>query len=347
MPPRRRLVEASIKVIEPHEGELIRTWVEQGAAGTQHPDAKDDVEPRNDEAFWSFNPPRAAPIPRVQQSGRVRTPIDAFVIKRLEERGLSLSPDADPTTLMRRVYFDLTGLPPTPSETAAFQRQTRHDAEAAYLTLIERLLASPRYGERWARFWLDVAGYSDSEGFTHQDSPRTNSWRYRDYVVRAFNSDKPYSRFLLEQIAGDELADYRNAETITDEIYGNLVATGFLRQAPDGTWANITNFVPDRLDVIGDEIEILSSATMALTFKCARCHSHKFDPISHRDYYSLLAIFKGAFDEHNWLKPYPATQFSSGPFGIRQLEYVSTLERSRSTSESISLRRIWNRKRRR
>ena len=337
MPPRRRLVEASIKVIEPHEIELLRTWVEQGAVDSQRSHAKRDVESGNAEQFWSYVPPRAAPIPRVQQSSRVRNPIDAFVIKRLEEHGVSLSPDADPMRLMRRVYFDLTGLPPTPHEMASFQQQTKKTPEAAYLALIERLLASPRYGERWARFWLDVAGYSDSEGITHQDSPRANSWRYRDYVIRAFNSDKPYDRFLLEQIAGDELADFRNAKVITAEIYDNLVATGFLRQAPDGTWANITNFVPDRLDVIGDEIEILSSATMGLTFKCARCHSHKFDPITHRDYHSLLAILKGAFDEHNWLKPYNATQFSSGPFGVRLLDYVTTDERNQWEADEKSI----------
>ena len=331
MPPRRRLVEASLKVIEPQEVALLRTWIAQGAKESNTDSTASTVQTatnEDDNKFWSFRSPRADAVPQVQHFKRVQNPIDAFVWRKLEERGLTLSPDAEPLTLMRRAYFDLTGLPPTPAEVDTFKQESRRHLDAAYVALVDRLLASSRYGERWARSWLDVAGYSDSEGITHQDSVRVNSWRYRDYVIRAFNADKPYDRFLLEQIAGDELADYRNADIITPEIYDNLVATGFLRMAPDGTWANITNFVPDRLDVIGDEIEILSSATMGLTFKCARCHSHKFDPISHRDYFSLLAIFKGAYDEHNWLKPYKATQFSSGPFGTRQLSFVTTVERN-------------------
>ena len=209
--------------------------------------------------------------------------------------------------------FDLCGLPPTAEEIAAFLNDAK---PLAYERLVDRLLASPRYGERWARHWLDVAGYADSEGAQNEDRVRPHMYRYRDYVIRAFNADKSYARFLLEQIAGDELADYEHAPVIDQEIYDNLVATGFLRTT-DRTFANITNFVPDRLEVIADEMEILGSAVMGLTLKCARCHSHKFDPIPQEDYYRLTAIFKDALDEHDWLKSQ----------GERTLPQVTTAER--------------------
>ncbi|MBI3464412.1 MAG: DUF1553 domain-containing protein [Planctomycetes bacterium] len=203
-------------------------------------------------------------------------------------------------------------------------RFARDTDPLAYEKLIERLLASPHYGERWGRYWLDLAGYADSEGVQHADPIRPHAWRYRDYVIRAFNSDKPYNRFLLEQIAGDELADCENGP-VTDESYDNLVATGFLRMAPDGTTANITNFVPDRLEIIADELNILSSAVMGLTLRCARCHDHKLEPILQQDYYRLAAVFKGAYDEHDWLKP--NTEDARGPFGTRLLPHVTPAER--------------------
>src|SRR6185503_1087038 len=155
--------------------------------------------------------------------------------QRLEAAGLKLSPEAGPLTLLRRACFDLTGLPPSPEEVEAF---VSDPDPLAYERLIDRLLASPHYGERWGRFWLDVAGYSDSEGVQNSDPVRPNAWRYRDYVIRALNADKPYDRFLREQIAGDELADYEHAAEITQEMEDNLVATAFLRMAPDPTWAN-------------------------------------------------------------------------------------------------------------
>src|SRR5581483_728120 len=179
--------------------------------------------------------PRPVEVPRVKATSRVRNPIDAFVLRKLEEKGLGLSPEADRATLMRRAHFDLTGLPPEPSDVEAFLSDR---SPGAYERLIDRLLASPHYGERYGRYWLDAAGYADSEGKREQDLPRPHAWRYRDYVIRAFNADKPYDRFLLEQLAGDELADYEHAAEITPEIYDNLVATGFLRLAPDATWAN-------------------------------------------------------------------------------------------------------------
>jgi hypothetical protein len=327
MPPRRRLVEASIKVIESPEVALLTKWIEQGApegasaasvAGPNNEPAVSDEDRR----FWSFQPPQQTTAPTVRDQSRVRNPIDAFVLSKLEAAGLSLSPEADRLTLIRRAYFDLIGLPPTPADVDDFVA----DADPlAYEKLVDRLLDSPHYGERWGRYWLDVAGYADSEGVQHADPIRPHAWRYRDYVIRSLNSDKPYDRFLLEQIAGDELADCDNGP-VTDEVYDNLVATGFLRMAPDGTTANITNFVPDRLEIIGDEINILTSSVMGLTIRCARCHDHKMEPIPQQDYYRLAAILKGAFDEHDWLRP--ATGEGRGPFGNRLLPHVTVDERA-------------------
>src|SRR5207244_183964 len=213
---------------------------------------------------------------------------------------------------------------PEPAEVKAFLADRDPNA---YEKVIDRLLASPRYGERWGRHWLDLAGYADTEGKREQDILRPNAWRYRDYVIRAFNADKPYDRFLLEQLAGDELADAEHAPEITPEIYDNVVATGFLRMAPDPTWYNLTNFIPDRLEVLADEIDVLGSAVLGLTLKCARCHSHKFDPIPQRDYYRLVDVFKGAFDEHDWMKPNWHNGLSMGARTDRDLPFVATAER--------------------
>ena len=322
MPPRRLLVSVSVKPMEAGELERLERWIAEGLpespltpdVATPEPDA---LVSGADRQFWSFQPPRTV-RPAVDgltgdDLARVHNPIDLFVLRKLREQGLSLSPEADRTTLVRRLYFDLLGLPPTPDEVAEF---VHDDDPRAYEALVERLLSSPRYGERWGRHWLDVAGYADSEGAQNEDRIRPTMWRYRDYVVRALNADKPYDRFLHEQIAGDELADYEHAAVVTEEIYDNLVATGFLRTAPDRTFADITNFVPDRVEVIADEIQILGSSVLGLTLHCARCHSHKFDPLPQRDYYRLAAALKDALDEHDWIKP-----------ETRALQFVTTAER--------------------
>lgn len=351
MPPRRQLVSVSVKPMESTELELLRSWISAGlpaappadvnvssgetSDGASHPENAASEHPEAERRFWSFQPPQAVSPPdellTAEDRGRVRNPIDVFVLTALRKQGLAPAPEADRRTLIRRVTLDLTGLQPAPEEVTAFLNDNSPDA---WERLVDRLLASPRYGERWARHWLDVAGYADSEGAQNEDRIRPTMWRYRDYVIRAFNSDKPYDRFLQEQIAGDELADYRNAAEITEELCDNLVATGFLRTAPDRTFANITNFVPDRLEVIADEIQILGSAVMGLTLHCARCHSHKFDPISQRDYYRLAASLKDALDEHDWIGP-----------EARVLSVVTTTERKaweeheqRLTSEQESLR---------
>ncbi|MBI3862697.1 MAG: DUF1553 domain-containing protein [Planctomycetia bacterium] len=329
MPPITRLIEVSIKPIEPAETDVIVKWISLGALEVDLPadiasTESDPLVTDKDRDFWSFRPPQAIEPPAVKNPQRVRNAIDAFVLDKLEAKRLSLSSEAGRVALLRRVTFDLTGLPPEPAELEAFLNDSRADA---YEQVVDRLLASPRYGERWGRHWLDLAGYADSEGKREQDIPRHPAWRYRDYVINAFNSDKKYDRFLLEQIAGDELADYEHAAEITDEMYWNLVATGFLRMAPDPTWFNLTNFIPDRLDVVADEIDVFSSTVLGLTMKCARCHTHKFDPIPHRDYFRLVDIFKGAFDEHDWMKTNWHNGLSMGERSDRDLAFVSTAER--------------------
>lgn len=327
MPPKAQLAAVSVKPVEPAELTKLREWIAQGAPEVDLPadvanGRPDPLVSDQDRQFWSFQPPRPVEVPKVA-SLRANNPLDAFVLQKLHEHELDLSPPADRLTLLRRVSFDLLGLPPDPQ---VAQRFLADPDPAAYEKVLDELLASPRYGERWGQFWLDLAGYSDSEGVQDSDVVRPHAWRYRDYVVRAFNADKPYDRFLLEQLAGDELADYEYAPTITAELYDNLVATGFLRMSADGTFSGITGFVPDRLDVIDDQLRILGSSVLGLTVGCARCHSHKFDPIPHRDYYRLAAIFKGALDEHDWLKP----TRQPGPPGTsdRDLPFVTTEERA-------------------
>ncbi len=325
MPPKQKLIVVGVKPISPAETEKIARWIGQGApeiaesadlSGTD----KDPLVTDKDRQFWAFQTPHRPVAPNVKTASRVRNPIDAFVLAKLEAKGLSLSPEADRQTLIRRAYFDLTGLPPEPKDVQDFIAD--RDPQA-YEKLIDKLLASPRYGERWARYWLDVAGYADSEGGKlSADLPRPFAFRYRDYVIRAMNADKPYNRFLTEQIAGDELSDYEHATTVTPELMDNLIATGFLRMAPDSTTEREVNFVDDRIDVIADEIETVSSSVMGLTIKCARCHSHKYDPLPQRDYYRFKAVFKGAYDEHDWVSPLTLEKYGLY-FPGRYLPYVT------------------------
>ena len=199
--------------------------------------------------------------PKIPKSnGQISNPIDAFVLAKLRDSGLSLSPEADRRTLIRRATFDLHGLPPTPEEVAAFVDDPAPDA---YEKLIDRLLASPRYGERWARYWLDAVGYSDSEGKVEADELRPQAWRYRDYVIRSLNSDKPYDQFLREQIAGDEMVAWQGRKEVDAGELEKLVATGFWRMAPDGTYSPPQSFIPERMNVIADQMEVFGSGTVA------------------------------------------------------------------------------------
>lgn len=293
-PPQEKLLKFFVKRPPNSEVEVLREWI---AAGAPVADIAPDVattEPdplvtEEDRKHWAFQPPQAHPDAES---------IDDFIGKRLAENGLDFSPEADRDTLIRRAYLDLIGMPPSVEE---WHRWKSADEKTWYAAMIDHLLASPHYGERWGRYWLDLAGYADSEGGISSDPVREVAWKYRDYVVDAFNEDKPYDRFLLEQIAGDELIDVENAEVVTEEMVDNLVATGFLRMGIDQTGSRTMNFVPERLGVIGDVVSVLGSGVMGLTMECVKCHSHKYDPIPQRDYYRFKAIFQGALDEHDWM----------------------------------------------
>ena len=299
------LREFTVRPVTSNDLQKLRQWIAAGAPAEPAEVAYVGTKPdplvsEEDRQFWSFQSPQRPPVPPVRQKNLVRTPIDAFLLGKLEAKGLSFSPEADRLTLMRRAYFDLIGLPPGSEEIEAHLKDQRPDA---YEWMIERLLASPHYGERWARYWLDPAGYSDSEGKVEDDLFRPHFYRYRDYVIRSLNNDKPYDRFLVEQIAGDELFDYKSTGELTPDQLDSLVATGFLRTAPDGTYSLAQNTVPDRLEILADEVDIFTSAVLGLTMGCARCHDHKYDPIPQRDYYRFSAIFRTAYDPYDWLPP--------------------------------------------
>ena len=226
--------------------------------------------------FWSLQ--KVAPVapPAVRHREWVRTPIDAFIVARLEEKGLAPAPRADRATLLRRAYLDLVGLPPSPEDVAAF---VADQSPRAFAKVVDRLLASPQYGERWARHWLDLARYAESEGFK-ADETRPNAWRYRDYVINALNADTPYDRFIREQIAGDELwPDDPDAR----------IATAFNRHYPDES--NARNLMQRRQEILNDVTDTVGAVFLGLTYGCARCHDHKYDPILQKDYYRLQAFF--------------------------------------------------------
>lgn len=275
--------------------ELIRQWIQQGALAA-NPEATSTgplgTDPR-DRAHWAFQSPRCPAVPEVTHRVLVQEPIDAFLLKKLEERNLTFGLEADRVTLLRRASFDLTGLPPTPEEVDDFLADPSPNA---YEKVVERLLASPHYGERWGRHWLDLAGYADSEGVLSADVVRPNAWRYRDYVIRAFNADKPYDRFLKEQIAGDELSEYRKYDKLPREVVQLLEATGFLRTAVDATREDFepADFAEYQWRTLFDTQQIVVSSTLGLTIQCARCHDHKYEPISQKDYYRFLTFFQGA-----------------------------------------------------
>ena len=304
MPPKRRIVEVSVKVISESETDLITRWIVQGAPKEPPPVLPDSETPDplvSDEQreFWSFQPPTRPPVPSMRP-GSLNNPLDAFIFQKLQQAELDFSPVASRETLIRRLYLDLLGILPSPQVVLEFLED---DQPLAYERLVDQVLASPAYGERWGGIWLDLAGYADSEGIQESDPLRPWNYLYRDYVIRSFNADKPYGEFITEQLAGDELVDYSDSSRITEDVFNHLVATGFLRQSSDGTFANITGFVPDRQRYVSSVIQVYSSAILGLTMKCARCHSHKFDPIPQRDYYRLIDVFKGALDVNHWYSP--------------------------------------------
>lgn len=280
------------------EGEEVDNSLERPFSPTEAP-----AITANQRDFWSFRKPVAAVVPKVRAADRVRSPIDSFILAKLESQGLGLSQDAPNLTLMRRAYFDLIGLPPTPEEIRKFLADTK---PGAYERLIDRLLASPQYGVRWGRQWLDAAGYIDTTGKDF-DAKRLElaegMWRYRDYVVESINNDKPWDKFLTEQIAGDEMIDWRAAKHLTPRMIELLTATGYMRNILDITWDDIENLPVNRFEALFKLVEKVSSSTMGLSMACARCHTHKFDPIPQRDYYRFLSLFTTAYNPYDWIKP--------------------------------------------
>jgi len=279
---------------------LIARWIDAGAASDGDVDRSGGPSAPT---HWAFRPPVKRGPPAVKEGSLAQTPIDAFVLARLAAKGLTFAPEADRRTLLRRASFDLTGLPPTPEEIDRFLADSTPDA---YDRLIDRLLTSPAYGERWGRHWLDNAGYADTHGgdndlATIKDNK--NIWKYRDYVVRSLNADKPFDRFITEQLAGDELVDWRARAHYSPETFDALVATGFLRHVPDDTNEPELNRLMERNDIVGRVTESVATNLLGLTVNCARCHDHKYDPITQEDYFRLLACFTPAYDPGRWKLP--------------------------------------------
>ncbi|MBI3208007.1 MAG: DUF1549 domain-containing protein [Candidatus Solibacter usitatus] len=277
MPPAAKLPEAEIAALS--------KWIQMGA-----PWGRDAVVQTKSETFWAFVPPQEPSVPAVKNQNWAKTPIDRFVLAKLEAKGLKPAPPANKRALLRRVTFDLIGLPPTTDEMDAFLKD---DSPAAFAKVVDRLLASPRYGERWGRHWLDVARYADSNGLD-ENLVFLQAWRYRDYVISAFNKDKPYNLFIQEQLAGDLLPKPASE----DEYYERLTATGFLSLG--GKMLAEDDQLKMEMDIVDEQVEATSKAFLGLTTGCARCHDHKFDPIPTNDYYSLAGIFKSTKTMENF-----------------------------------------------
>jgi hypothetical protein len=312
MPPGER------EKLGPEEIEALRRWIESGAgaAAEEAPLADEhSFVTEEDRGHWAFTAPKRSPPPAVRDRRQARTPVDLFILAALEARGLELSEEAPRQVLIRRLSFDLLGLPPEPDEVDAFAADGAADA---FERLADRLLASPRFGERWGRHWLDVAGYADSEGANDADAERPDAWRYRDYVIASFNAGKPYDVFLAEQIAGDELAGFPGRE-LDARAVELLAATGFLRMGADGTGAGGADAAAARNQTIADSLKIFSSGVLSLSLACAQCHDHRYEPISQRDFYRLRAIFEPAWSAASWRPP-----------GARRISLYSAEDRRRA-----------------
>jgi hypothetical protein len=279
MPPKSKLSDEVVADFE--------KWIATGAADPRDGKkaaAYKEIDIEKGRKFWSFQPPKKTPPPGVTDSAWPRTDVDLFLLADLEKKGLRPVADADPRSLVRRIYFDLIGLPPTPEEVEAFSQSAIRNQQSAIEQVVEKLLNSPRFGETWGRHWLDVARYAESSGKAANTS-YPHAWRYRDYVIDAFNADKPFDRFVKEQIAGDLLpaADERQKAE-------HAIATGFLAIGPKSH--NEFNRRQFEMDLVDEQIDTATQAFLGLTVSCARCHDHKFDPIPQVDYYALAGIFR-------------------------------------------------------
>ncbi|HEU0119142.1 MAG TPA: DUF1549 domain-containing protein [Bryobacteraceae bacterium] len=276
MPPGPKMKDANVAI--------LAQWIQMGA-----PWGSAVVSQAPQQKYWAFVPPKETAPPAVQNKSWVRSPIDAFILAGLEAKGLQPAKPADKRTLIRRASYDLTGLPPTPAEVNAFLADSSPNA---FATVVDRLLASPRYGERWGRHWLDVARYADSNGLDENLVYR-NAYRYRDYVIAAFNKDKPFDQFLTEQLAGDLLPEKDLATSIERWTATGFLTLGAKMLAEDDP-------VKMEMDIVDEQLDTTVRAFMGLTIGCARCHDHKFDPIPQADYYSMAGIFKSSKTMENF-----------------------------------------------
>lgn len=269
-----------------------------------------DVLPAVGNSHWAFQPVTSPALPDIEQKKWGRNPIDRFILSRLESADLPPAPTADRSALLRRAYYDLTGLPPSPEQAEAyFTRVAANDsADAAYEEMIDHLLTSPQYGERWGRHWLDLVRYAETDSY-ERDNPKPNAWKYRDYVIRSFNDDKPYDQFIREQLAGDE---------IPERSYETVIATGYYRL---GLWDDEpVDPLQAYYDHLDDVVSTTSEVFLGLTINCARCHDHKIDPISQRDYYRFMAFF------HNILNNVKKGEYEDFAFTLNTQTPLATAE---------------------
>ena len=300
------------------EKQLVRTYIEQGRFPTSAPESEADLRKKDearitqkDRSWWAFQKPVKSVVPNVASKDQATTEIDRFILAKLESRGWKMQPEADRVTLIRRAYLDLTGLTPSPAEVQSFVDDRSPNA---WEKVLDSLLASPHYGEQWGRHWLDVAGYSDSRGDAG-DSDREVAWKYRDYVINAMNKNKPINQFLVEQMAGDQLVNFKPGSRPTPDEIEPLTATGFLRTTADITDNQTIYEVDKYFDAQQKAMETSLRATLGLTVQCSRCHDHKFDPILQRDYYKLMSIYQAVWDPENWL----AGDLNFGPWPSRMV----------------------------
>lgn len=303
-------ITASAEMPPPREGaaltidelELLRVWIDRGAKADQKIDLS-EIQRKTESQHWAFQTLQSPSIPVTKASHQTRTDIDILLAARLEDQQLTFSDTASKRTLIRRATLDLTGLLPTPKEIQNFLQDSREDA---WPRLLDKLMASQHFGERWGRHWLDGVGYSDTNAMDNDQAivkPAKGKWRYRDYVIQSFNKDKPYDQFLKEQLAGDELADWRDVAAMNQALKDNLIATTMLRCAPDDTDQDELNILSIRYYVLHRTAESVAQNLLGLTMQCCKCHDHKFEPISQRDYYSFTANFTTAWQPRDWLKP--------------------------------------------
>ncbi|MFO0819284.1 MAG: PSD1 and planctomycete cytochrome C domain-containing protein [Pirellulales bacterium] len=285
------------------EKQLLRRWILAGAPGLRPLQANSRVEADH----WSFRPLQRPTLPPVAQRQHLQSPIDYFVQAALEQAGLAISPTAPRSTLARRARYALTGLPPRIDELDLVgDAASGNSADDAYEQLVDRWLSSPQFGPRWGKVWLDAAGYADSNGYFGADTDRPLAYRYRDYVVRSLNADKQLDRFIVEQLAGDELAQFTPGKAATDQQIEWLEATHFLRNGQDGSGesdGNPDEVRADRYYALESSQQLVSGTLLGLTIQCAKCHDHKFEPITQRDFYRLQAILYPAFPIEQWVKP--------------------------------------------